>query len=235
MSNPTDQRAARLTPLDKTPLQGRAYAHLKQALTAGLFVPGEVVTLKGVADSLGTSIMPVRDAVSRLVAQGALEMPTSRSIRVPLMSKEHFDDLCHCRLLNEGEAARLAAERIGLPALERLEAFDAEFQAHCRAGEIHAMLVANQAFHFRIYEESGSKLLFAVIETLWLQSGPYLSLLMDQKQAKRGLVDVATRHHGAILDALRRHDGNAARKEIQADITDAARQYRSRIHSSAGG
>lgn len=225
--------STRLMPLDKTPLQGRAYAHLKQALTAGLFRPGEMVTLKGVAESLGTSVMPVRDAVSRLVAQGALEMPTSRSIRVPLMSQEHFDDLCRCRLLAEGEATRLAAKRIGAAAIERLEEINGEYLDFYSAGQIREMLVANQTFHFSVYRESGSKLLFSMIETLWLQSGPYLSLLMDTAPEAQQPVVVVTHHHQELVDALRHGDAEAARKALHADISDAADLYRTRIRQAS--
>lgn len=225
--------SGRLRRLDKTPLQGRAYAHLKQALTAGLFRPGEVVTLKGVAESLGTSVMPVRDAVSRLVAQGALEMPTSRSIRVPLMSREHFDDLCRCRILVEGEAAGLAAQRIDAEAGDRIGQLNAEYLRRYAAGDIPEMLLANQSFHFSIYRESGSKLLFSMIETLWLQSGPYLSLLMDPPGDDARTVTVATNHHDAIVDALRRSDPEAAREAIRSDISDAADLYRARIRQAS--
>lgn len=227
--NSTPPSPTRLRRLDKTPLQGRAYAHLKQALTAGLFRPGEVVTLKGVAESLGTSVMPVRDAVSRLVAQGALEMPTSRSIRVPQMSQRHFDDLCRCRILVEGEAAGIAAERIDTATVARVAELNDEYLRHYGAGDIHRMLVANQSFHFSIYEESGSKLLFSMIETLWLQSGPYLSLLMDTAGDDDRTVNVATHHHEEIISALRRHDADGARAAIRADISDAADLYRSRM------
>lgn len=225
--------STRLRPLDKTPLQGRAYAHLKQALTAGLFRPGELVTLKGVADSLGTSVMPVRDAVSRLVAQGALEMPTSRSIRVPLMSQEHFDDLCRCRLLVEGEAASLAARRIDRAAIERLGEINREYLVFYGAGQIREMLLANQNFHFSIYRESGSKLLFSMIETLWLQSGPYLSLLMDTAPEAPKPVLVVTHHHEELLEALRRGNARAARGALCADISDAADLYRARIRQAS--
>lgn len=233
MIDDQDTSSTRLRRLDKTPLQGRAYAHLKQALTAGLFRPGELVTLKGVAESLGTSVMPVRDAVSRLVAQGALEMPTSRSIQVPLMSPEHLDDLCRCRLLVEGEAASLAAKRIDAATIERLEEINGEYLSCYGAGNIREMLVANQTFHFSVYRESGSKLLFSIIETLWLQSGPYLSLLMDATPEVGEPMAVVTHHHRELVDALRRADSQAARRALRADISDAADLFRARIRHAS--
>ena len=229
----TPSGSERLHRLDKTPLQGRAYAHLKQALTAGLFRPGEVVTLKGVAESLGTSVMPVRDAVSRLVAQGALEMPTSRSIRVPQMSREHFEDLCRCRILVEGEAAGLAAQHIAQEAITRIEDINEQYLGGYAAGDIHGALVANQSFHFSVYQESGSKLLFSMIETLWLQSGPYLSLLMDTAADDSRTVDIATHHHERLIAALRRGDPEAARAALRADISDAADLYRSCMQTAS--
>src|SRR5579863_5105990 len=68
----------------------RVYQELRRALIAGVFLPGQPVTLRQLVKSLGTSIMPVRDAVGRLIAAGALEMLPNRSVIVPLMTRRKF-------------------------------------------------------------------------------------------------------------------------------------------------
>jgi DNA-binding GntR family transcriptional regulator len=198
---------------------------------AGLFKPGESVTLRGVADALGTSVMPVREAVRRLVSERALEMPSSRSIRVPLMSLSHFDELCACRMLLEGEAAFQAASRCDSALSTLLTDLDRQYSASAAHGDTAGLLATNQTFHFTIYRAGGSDLLFSMIETLWLQSGPYLNLLITSEDKGRDIHEKLGTSHNDLLGALARQDGEAARAAIVADIRDAADLYRIRIEA----
>ena len=92
-------------PLDRQTLGERAYAQLADLLISGRLAPGEKLSLRSAADVLGVSIMPVREAVSRLVADKALEVTPNRAVRVPLMSAEQFRDLTKVRIAIEGHAA----------------------------------------------------------------------------------------------------------------------------------
>lgn len=224
-------QVARLQPIDTSTLHERAYIHLRNALMAGLFRPGEAVTLRGVADALGTSVMPVREAVRRLVSERALEMPNSRSIRVPLMSLAHFDELCACRILLEGEATYQAAARGEPEFLAQLGELDSLYNEAASSGDVKALLAANQSFHFALYLGSGSELLFSMIETLWLQSGPYLNLLIAGEEDQRNTREKAGPHHKELLAAVARKDKEAARDAIVADIGNAAKLYRKRIQA----
>jgi DNA-binding GntR family transcriptional regulator len=228
MAAPGGESVARLQPIDTTTLHERAYAHLKKAMMAGLFRPGEAVTLRGVAEALGTSVMPVREAVRRLVSERALEMPTSRSIRVPLMSREHFDDLCRCRVLLEGEAVTLAAGNVDEATAARLTELDAEIEERVSAGDMTGMLAANQAFHFAVYSRCGSELLMSMIEALWLQGGPYLNLLTSPEPGKAA-PDVDNSQHKKLVQALAQGNASAAKAAVRADIIEAAKLYRARI------
>jgi DNA-binding GntR family transcriptional regulator len=80
-------------PLDRQTLGERAYAKLADLLISGRLAPGEKLSLRAAADVLGVSIMPVREAVSRLIADKALEVTPNRAVRVPLMSAAQFRDL----------------------------------------------------------------------------------------------------------------------------------------------
>ncbi len=76
-----------LATVDNETLYKRVYSNLHQALIAGTFRPGEPVTLRQLVQSLGTSVMPVRSAIARLIAEGALDMLPNRSVIVPRMSR----------------------------------------------------------------------------------------------------------------------------------------------------
>ena len=108
--------------IEREPLWDLAHAQLRDALLAGRFEPGTVLTLRSLAESFGTSITPVRDAVTRLVAQGVLQQGPRNSAIVPNLSRKDLADLTVVRCALEGRAAREAAlQRPDAAALRRLE------------------------------------------------------------------------------------------------------------------
>lgn len=208
-----------LAPVGRETVQDRVYAELRRALICGLFDPGQVLTIQALAAALATSTMPVREALGRLISEKALEALPNRSIRVPVVTGRRVDDLLHARVLVEGEAIALATPRLKGHELERLKGFTAEWLELKRASKAERVtreLELNQAFHFLIYHASGSDVLIPIIESLWLQSGPYV-------RAAAVAFDDASRissdhYHGEILVALERRDPGAARAALAADI-----------------
>lgn len=218
-----------LRPISKNTMQDRAYQQMKQALMSGAFAPGQSVTLRGVATQLGTSAMPIRDAIRRLVSDQALEMPTRRSIRVPLMSLARYESVLSIRKLLEGEAAALAAERVTKLDIEALAALNSVAGQALEANDMPRLLAANREFHFAVYQLAGDALLLSWIEKLWILSGPYLSLLMNNENGS-GLQRPSLRDHEVLLKALRAGNSDRARATVVLDIETAAGLYRSRIH-----
>lgn len=216
---------AHLERIDTDSLHQRAYSQLRQAIMSGKFRPGETLTLRPLAAALGTSIIPVRDALLRLVAERALES-SRRSVRVPVMRLDQLRDVERYRILLEGEAAALAAER----------ATDAEIAAIVQAGaivekayqskRIDRFLTVNQEFHFTVYRASHSDLLQSMIEALWLQIGPHLGALMENVSHSdlKTIVDMGP--HERLIDALQRRDAPAARAALAADLEDSTDIYR---------
>src|SRR5215470_4726522 len=103
---------------ERDTMQLRVYRALADGLKAGLFKPGEAVTLRTLATRLGTSAMPVREAVSRLIAERALVLLPNRSVIVPRMSRARFIELSETRQMLEGMMAEAACAR-ATPALLR--------------------------------------------------------------------------------------------------------------------
>jgi len=85
-------------------LQEQLYQNLRQALLSGRFQPGERLKIRDLADEWGTSPMPVRAALQRLVAEGALEGEPQRSLRVPVMTRERYLQILQVRQSLEGLA-----------------------------------------------------------------------------------------------------------------------------------
>ncbi|RXL93469.1 GntR family transcriptional regulator, partial [Citrobacter sp. AAK_AS5] len=80
-------------------------------LIAGKLTPGDRLSLRSAAEQLGVSMMPVREAVNRLVADGGLEVAPNRAVRVPILTVSQFRDLTRVRVAIEGHAAAEAALR----------------------------------------------------------------------------------------------------------------------------
>ncbi len=152
-------------------LQERLYQRLREDLLAGRFQPGERLKIRDLANQWGTSPMPVRAALQRLVAEGALEGEAQRSLRVPLMTRERFLQILQVRLSLEGLAAESASGRLDEQALEGLEGCLRRMEDALRQREVQAYLEANSEFHLTLYRACGNPVLLRLIETLWLQVG----------------------------------------------------------------
>jgi DNA-binding GntR family transcriptional regulator len=179
-----------------------------------------VLTISALAESFGTSHMPIREASRRLAAENALEIAANGSARVPSISRERLDDLCRARVTLEGLAAELAVPRIGPDDIAQLEALVVEHEAMARRGSVVELLGKNQEFHFRLYRASGSEVLIQLIETLWLRFGPYMCTLTRHVEpiltSENG--ETYTEHHHEALAALKAGDAAGVRKAIEADI-----------------
>ena len=193
----------------------RVYRELREAIVTGRFVPGRPVTLRGVAEELGVSPMPVREALRQLVAERALEMFDNRRIAVPAMSSTRFAELCLARSLLEPELAALALPRTTGADIDAMVALDAAIDRALAQGDTEAYMRHNYAFHFRLYRAAGSAVLLPLVESLWLQVGPFLRMVVG----RLGTSYVVDRHQAAVR-ALRDRDEVGLREAIRADILD---------------
>lgn len=209
--------------LSRVTLGEQVYQDLRELLAAGQVAPGEKFTLRGLAEAIGTSSMPVREAVNRLAAENALEVLPNRAIRVPIMTRERFVELRTIRIEIEGLAAQMAAERATpndiAEALRHQSVFAEESRRLDPDGAV--ALKANKDFHFAVYGAARMPLLLQIIGGLWLQIGPVINL--DLRASGRRLHAVeAHKHHTRLIEAIRRRDGRAARAALADDIRTAA-------------
>ncbi len=203
----------------------RAYAALRLALASGHYTPGQKVTLRATAEALGLSIMPVREAVRRLAAEGALENADRRSARVPAPDPRALLELRDIRMPLEGLAAHRAAERADPELVAILEAASLGIQAARARGDVADDVRRIHDFHFTLYRASGMPVLVQMIETLWLRTGPYVPLLFPDYSGRRA----AGEGRAALVAAVARRDGPGARALIEADIAAALNWMSARL------
>lgn len=232
-AKPNRQKLQRLS---KTTLQDQAYEELKDALIGGQFTPGDVLVIRQLAIEMGTSIMPVRDALQRLAAERALEMLPNRTVQVPLITRDAFDKLTDIRLRLEALATEYAAARVTAELIAALRDQNETMIGALQEEDAAKALEANKTFHFILYRASQSELLIAYIESLWLRIGPLLKTPWRMAEGY-AMFDRAQDTHQLVIDALERRDAGRAAAAIVKDISDAADWYRSHsnIFSAPGG
>jgi DNA-binding GntR family transcriptional regulator len=213
---------AALAPLERATLGDRVYGDLKNLLMAGKLSPDEKLSLRMVADTLGVSVMPVREAVSRLVADGALIVLPNRSIRVPLMTRSKFVELTRIRMEIEGFAAQEAALHRTHRQLMGMIGYDESFRMIVQSpkGNVEDALQMNQRLHFSVYEASRMPSLVGLIEGLWLRIGPVFNL--DLSASQRLATGGAQRHHKQLVEAVAGRSGEAAREALVGDIRESS-------------
>ncbi len=207
---------ASIAPRTQTqPVHEWVYQALCDAILSGEFVPGVSVTLRGIADRLGISPMPVREAIRRLVAEGALEVLSNRRVSVAPMNQQRFDELFIARLALEPELAVLAMSKLDKKDIKQLTLIDMTLNQSLASGEVDTYINCNRRFHFGIYEKASSPVLLPLVKSLWLQFAPFTRIVFG-----RVGTDYLQDYHLDSLTALRKGDQSAFRQAIELDIRE---------------
>jgi DNA-binding GntR family transcriptional regulator len=206
-----------IEPVTRTTVQDHVYLKMKELILNGDIEPGRMVTIQSLSDAFGVSTMPVREVLNRLVAEKALTVVSGRSVGIPPLTIDRLDDLRRVRVEIEGVATEWAARGISDADLDHLAGLIDRMDVAKTERDRATYVPANRDFHFTIYRAAGSETLMSIIESLWLQIGPYFDLLKVT-----GNWWTANVEHGAMRDALLRRDGAGARKALEADIEGAA-------------
>lgn len=191
------------------------YRVLRRAIMTGQFEPGEPVTINGLAEALGVSAMPVREALHRLVSEGALELLDNRRVRVPDLDPARFEEVLEARVALETRAAERAMPFIDDVRLARLRAFDQQADQALAVRNFGRLVEANFDFHRCLYEARPGTVLLPLIESLWLRLGPFM-----RRAGEAFSADYQVDRHAEALAAIIKRDGEALKAAIAADIRD---------------
>lgn len=205
----------------REPAHQTAYHRLRDMVLFGRLAPGQPVTIEGLVDTLELGMTPVREAIRRLTAEGALVLHGNRRVNVPQLSEAQLDEIAFVRTQIEARLAELATGALSDDEIAALEATDSELDAAIAAGDIPGYLNANHRFHFALYGAAEAEVLLSITRSLWLRFGPSLRVVC----AMPGAVILPDRHKDALA-ALRARDAEAVARAIRADITQGTAQMR---------
>jgi DNA-binding GntR family transcriptional regulator len=203
----------------RSTLADTVHDKLRGLLITGALSPGEKLTLRGLADQFGTSVMPVREAVNRLSAEGCLAILPNRTVRVSCPNPVAFAELVKIRCALEGLATEVACKQISSTKLQRIRQAVARFERQGTKPRPNPTMLSrtNRDLHFTIYRAAQMPRLFDMIEGLWVQVAPAISLTL--RHATRGIIQWESfEHHARLLDSLVNRDPVRARQAVVADI-----------------
>ncbi len=211
-----------LPPIERNTLGQQVYRDLRNLIMSGHLAPGDQLSLRSVAQALGVSMMPVRDAVNRLIVEQALVATPNRAVRVPTATAESFNELATIRIEIEGFAAEMAATNRSNADIAAIAAAEKAYRTECLAQQpdLTRAMALNMAFHFEVYRASKLPRLVEIVESLWLRAGP-LIILETRNNPDRLISGRSYDRHAEALQAIKVGDGAAAREALAADIRKA--------------
>lgn len=205
----------------RLPAHELVYRQLRDQILFGEFEPGQPVTIQGLTEALRVGMTPVREALRRLTAAGALEFLGNRRIAVPVLDAHAIDELSIARKALEPELARRAAQRATSQDVLRLAEIDQRLDAAIRRGDVQRYLVENHSFHADLNTLAQAPILTEMVDRLWLRFGPSLRVVCGQF-GTRNLPD----RHKDVLAALASNNGEAAAEAMMGDVAQGMEQIR---------
>jgi len=189
-----------------------AYAYLRGAILAGALLPGARISEPGLAQELGISRTPVREALHRLAQEGLVELLPGRGARVRVLSVEEVREVYDVRALIEGEAAALAAQNATEAELNRLEQLLQELDALPDEAYAQQMRV-DFDFHTSLVEAAHNKTLARIYADLRSSLTLIRSFLQTLSQHPK-----TREQHQAIVSALRARNPAMASEAVRAHV-----------------
>ena len=206
-------------PPDVTPVaHDRVYRSLRTRIMQGAIQPGEALTLRGIGKSFDVSMTPAREAVRRLVAEGALTLSSSGRISTPELSSERIEELASLRALIEVELASRALPRAHMALIERLQTINTAVAEAVAHRDAESYIRTNLEFHRTLYLRSQAPAMLAMAETVWLQMGPTMRALYGRLRRTE-----PPHYHRLIIAALRAGDEPGLRLAVRSDVTQGLR------------
>jgi len=192
--------------------QEHAVEWLRGAIVAGDLRPGQRVAQEEVAERVGMSLAPVREALRVLEQEGQLTYRPRRGYFVTELRLADLEEIYALRAVLEERAVRRALADLDDDALARMEEAARAGAAAAEAGDVAAELAANRVFHFTLFEHPDHPHLVRLIRLLWDSTESYRALYYNAPEERRAAIDA----HERILAAVRARDADALIAELDA-------------------
>lgn len=204
--------AAPAAPARPGTMQEHALAWLRQAIVAGDLAPGQRIGQEEIAARIGTSLVPVREALQVLAGEGQVTYRPRRGYVVTELRWADLEEIYGLRALLEDRAVRAALPKIDAAGLAAMRAAAADCAAAAESGDVAAELAANRRFHFHLFDPADQPHTLRLIRLLWDSTEAYRALYYNDA-AERRAADAA---HRRILRAVKGGDPDRLAAELDA-------------------
>jgi DNA-binding GntR family transcriptional regulator len=197
-------------------LRHAVYLQLRERIISGKLLPGQSISLRNIAEQLGVSISPVRDAVWQLESEKILVVESNKSIRVNSLDAEEMQEALNIRLLLETQAAEAACELRSEESLPQIKSLLKALNGSIRKPRRYVEL--NSRFHFAIYSSANSPLLLGILNGLWARIVPYFFLYVSKSEDLARTIAF----HTAMYEAIESRQKKKIVDALHADLETAA-------------
>ncbi len=211
-------RSSEKPPEARISAHDRVYRGLRSRIMVGQMGPGESLTLRGIGRDFDVSMTPAREAVQRLVAEGALSMSSSGRVQTPELSNERIEELAALRSLLEVELASRALPRAHIALIDRLQTINGAISDAVSNRDAVGYIRTNLEFHRTLYLRAQAPAMLAMAETVWLQLGPTMRALYTRMRRNE-----PPHYHRLIIAALKAGDEPGLRLAVRSDVTQGLR------------
>lgn len=197
------------------PVRKKVYEHLKTSILSGLLSPEERLTEEHLAEMLGVSRTPVREALYKLESEGLIQQLETRGFIVSGDSKEEVEELFEIRAILEGYALRITSARITEESLQQLSESIKKAEVALKAHQINEVFKWNTRFHDTLHERVSDKVrLYRMIVDMRKQVLRYRKETLQSREGAERTLD----GHRKILLALRLKDPDLCERAMREHI-----------------
>ena len=201
--------------------QELVYKELEQAIVKGRLKPGEKLVTEKLARQMGTSRIPVREAIGRLEARNFVKVQPKKGVTVSELSERNLKEILEIRLMLELGAAMKAAPRSNEDTLRRLKRLNNQYVDAQTKNDADEALRINKEFHFTIYREAQMPILLSMIQNLWNQVSPYYHIMFRQTlfhDPHTGNI-----YHKKMIEGMAEKDPYKVSKWLKTDLVDSTK------------
>lgn len=202
---------------DKQSLSSKVFKYIRDGIIEGRYQTGEYLVETKLAEELGISRTPIREALKQLELEELAVSIPNRGVVVQGLSSQDVEDIFAIRLTLEGQAAYWAAQRIQQPEIDRLNELADLMELYTRRQDIVNLARLDTEFHEIIYEACDSRMLKHILA----------SLHQNISRARKSSLNLPNRpeksleEHRAIMEAIERRQPEQAKAQMESHIRHA--------------
>jgi DNA-binding GntR family transcriptional regulator len=211
--------------------QEAVLAELRRSILEGELAPGAQILQDRIAEQLGVSRVPVREALKMLEGEGQVSYAPHRGYFVTELDAAELMEVYQIRDILEAEAVTRALPHLGDDDYERMQEAVDDMEAAEGRGDIVALTAANRRFHFALMEPCGMPRLLRIIRQLWDSTDPYRSVYFGHERHRK----TVRQEHRAILRAVRERNADELVRELTEHRLHAVESLRNILDTRAAG